>query len=45
MRKKRHFWRRLGYVLGALLLLTLAGMIYLVEVSRLDPPKLADARK
>jgi hypothetical protein len=39
MLKKRFlFWKRVGYVLGAFLLLLLIGIIYLLQVSKVEPP-------
>ncbi|MEP7255718.1 MAG: C45 family peptidase [Ferruginibacter sp.] len=42
MLKRKKFWRRVLYVLGGFLLLLLIGAIYLVQVSKVDPPKPAD---
>lgn len=42
MLRKRKFWKRVGYVLGGFLLLLVAGFIYLVQVSKVDPPHPAD---
>jgi len=42
MLKRKKFWRRLLYVLGALLLLLIIGAVYIVQVSKIDPPKVAD---
>jgi len=38
MFRKRKFWKRLGIVLGGFLLLLVIGFIYLVIVSKVDPP-------
>src|SRR6188474_1375032 len=42
MLRKRKFWKRLGIVLGGFLLLLVIGFIYLVVVSKVDPPKPKD---
>ena len=42
MLKKRKFWKRVGYVLGGFLLLLVIGFIYLVQVSKVVPPRPAD---
>jgi predicted choloylglycine hydrolase len=42
MLKKRRFWKRVGYGLGGFLLLLLIGFIYLVEVSKVEPPRPRD---
>ncbi|HKC35451.1 MAG TPA: C45 family peptidase [Chitinophagaceae bacterium] len=42
MLRKRKFWKRVGYVLGGFLLLLVIGFIYLVQVSKVDPPHPAD---
>ena len=42
MLKRKKFWRRVLYVLGGFLFLLLIGAIYLVQVSKVDPPKPAD---
>jgi predicted choloylglycine hydrolase len=42
MLKRKKFWKRVLYVFGGLLLLLLIGAIYLVQVSKVDPPKPAD---
>ena len=42
MLKKRKSWKRVGYILGGFLLLLLIGFIYLVLVSKVDPPRPAD---
>ncbi len=42
MLKRKKFWKRVGYVFGAILLLLIIGAIYLVQVSKVDPPKIAD---
>ena len=42
MLKRKKFWKRVLYVLGGLLLLLFMGAIYLVQVSKVDPPKPAD---
>ncbi|HNJ28546.1 MAG TPA: C45 family autoproteolytic acyltransferase/hydrolase [Ferruginibacter sp.] len=42
MLKRKKFWRWLLYVLGALLLLLIIGAVYIVQVSKIDPPKVAD---
>jgi len=38
MLRKRKFWKRVGYVLGAFLLLLLIGFIYLLKVATIEPP-------
>jgi isopenicillin-N N-acyltransferase-like protein len=38
MLRKRKFWKRVGYVLAGFLLLLAIGFIYLVQVSKVDPP-------
>ena len=38
MLKRKKFWRRVLYVLGGFLLLLVIGSIYLVQVSKVDPP-------
>ncbi len=42
MLKRKKFWKRVGYVFGAFLLLLVISAIYLVQVSKVDPPKPAD---
>lgn len=42
MLKRKKFWRRVLYVLGTFVLLLVAGFIYLVIVSKVDPPKIQD---
>ncbi|MBK5273191.1 MAG: peptidase C45 [Bacteroidia bacterium] len=42
MLRKKKFWKRVGYVLGGFLLLLFIGFIYLVQVSKVDPPHPAD---
>ena len=42
MLRKRKFWKRLGFVLGGFLILLIIGFIYLVQVSKVDPPKPKD---
>ncbi len=42
MLKRKKFWKRVGYVLGSILLLLLIAAIYVVQVSKVDPPKVAD---
>ncbi|HMK25574.1 MAG TPA: C45 family peptidase [Chitinophagaceae bacterium] len=42
MLRKRKFWKRLGLVLGGFLILLVIGFIYLVQVSKVDPPKPKD---
>lgn len=42
MLKRKKFWRRVLYVLGAFVLLLVIGAVYIVQVSKLDPPKVAD---
>ncbi|HEX2683584.1 MAG TPA: C45 family peptidase, partial [Ferruginibacter sp.] len=42
MLKRKKFWKRVGYVFGGLLLLLLIGVIYIVQVSKVDPPKPKD---
>ena len=42
MLKRKKFWKRVGYVFGAILLLLIIGVVYLVQVSKVYPPKIAD---
>lgn len=42
MLKRKKFWKRVGYVLGSILLLLLTGVIYIVQVSKVDPPEVKD---
>ena len=46
MKQKRSAWRRVGrillYTIGAIVLLLTALVIYVVSVSHIDPPKIAD---
>ncbi len=42
MLKRKKFWKRVSYVLGGFLLLLVIGAIYLVQVSKVNPPKPAD---
>lgn len=42
MLKRKKFWKRVGYVLGCILLLLLIGAIYVVQVSKLKPPVIKD---
>ena len=42
MLKRKKIWKRVLYVLGGFLLLLLVGAIYLVQVSKVSPPKPAD---
>ena len=42
MLKRKKFWKRVLYVLGGFLLLLLIGAIYLVQVSKVSPPKPKD---
>ena len=42
MLKRKKFWKRVGYVFGGILLLLLIGIIYVVQVSKVDPPKVKD---
>lgn len=42
MLKRKKFWRRVLYVFGGLLLLLIIGAVYIVQVSKVDPPKVAD---
>ncbi len=42
MLKRKKFWKRVGYVFAGILLLLIIGAIYLVQVSKVDPPKPAD---
>ena len=42
MLKRKKFWKRVLYVLGAFLLLILIGIIYVVQVSKVYPPKVKD---
>ncbi len=39
MLKRKKFWKRVLYVLGGFLLLFLIGAVYLVQVSKVGPPK------
>jgi isopenicillin-N N-acyltransferase like protein len=43
MLKRKKFWKRVRYVFGAILLLLLVTVIYIVQVSKINPPKIADA--
>lgn len=43
MLKKRKFWKRVGYVFGTILLLLIIAVIYIVQVSKINPPKVVDA--
>src|SRR6187397_770393 len=38
MLKRKKFWKRVLYVLGGILLLLVIGAIYLVQVTKVDPP-------
>ena len=42
MLKRKKFWKRVSYVFGGILLLLLIGIIYVVQVSKVDPPKPKD---
>jgi isopenicillin-N N-acyltransferase like protein len=42
MLKRKKFWKRVGYVFGVIFLLLIIFAIYLVQVSKVDPPKVAD---
>jgi len=42
MLKRKKFWKRVGYVFGGFLLLLVIGAFYLVQVSKVDPPKPKD---
>jgi len=42
MLKRKKFWKRVGYVFGGFLLLLVIAAIYLVQVSKIDPPKPKD---
>lgn len=42
MRKRKKFWKRVGYVFAVILLLLIAGAVYIVQVSKVDPPTVAD---
>ncbi|MBX2933509.1 MAG: peptidase C45 [Ferruginibacter sp.] len=42
MLKRKKFWKRVGYVLGCILLLLLIGAIYVVQVSKVKPPVIKD---
>lgn len=42
MLKRKKFWKRVGYVFGGLLLLLLIGVIYIVQVAKVDPPRPKD---
>ena len=40
MFKRKKFWKRVGYVFGSILLLLLIAVIYIVQVSKVSPPKI-----
>src|SRR5258705_4303453 len=42
MLKRKKFWKRVLYVFGGFLVLLLIGVIYIVQVSKVDPPKPKD---
>jgi predicted choloylglycine hydrolase len=42
MLKRKKFWKRVGYVFGGILLLLLVLVIYVVQVSKVDPPTVKD---
>lgn len=42
MLKRKKFWKRVGYVFGAILLLLLILVIYVVQVSKVKPPQPKD---
>ena len=42
MFRKRKFWKRVAYVFGGFLLLLVILFIYIVQVSKIDPPKPKD---
>ena len=42
MLKRKKFWKRVLYVLGGFLILVLIGVIYIVQVSKVSPPKPKD---
>jgi hypothetical protein len=42
MLKRKKFWKRVLYVFGGMMVLLLIGAIYLVQVSKVPPPKIAD---
>jgi predicted choloylglycine hydrolase len=42
MLKKKKFWRRVLYVLGSIVLLILIGIVYIVQVSKVNPPVISD---
>ncbi len=42
MLKRKKFWKRVLWVFGGFLVLLLIGAVYLVQVSKVDPPKPAD---
>jgi isopenicillin-N N-acyltransferase-like protein len=42
MLKRKKFWKRVLYVLGGFLVLLIIGAIYIVQVSKVDPPKPKD---
>lgn len=44
MLKRKKFWKRVGYVVGFILLLLLVAIIYIVQASKVNPPKVADIR-
>jgi isopenicillin-N N-acyltransferase like protein len=44
MPRKNRFWRRMARVFSGILLLLLAGFLYLSIVSKINPPKIADKR-
>ena len=42
MLKRKKFWKRVAYVLGSFLLLLLILAVYVVQVSKVNPPKPKD---
>ena len=38
MLRRKKFWKRVLYLFGGLFILLLIGAIYLVQVSKVDPP-------
>jgi hypothetical protein len=38
MLKRKKFWKRVLYVLGGIMLLLVIGAIYMVQVTKVDPP-------
>jgi isopenicillin-N N-acyltransferase like protein len=42
MLKRKKFWKRVGYVFGTIFLLLVIFVIYMVQVSKVDPPRPKD---